>query len=72
MERCWRVVDTWNGGLLKPVVRFTSTAAGDAGHNECFRWIQQHTPFSFEMATQFQGYIVEHVPPAVPTFARAE
>lgn len=57
----WRIVDTWNGGTERAVVRFTSTAVGAAGHNECFAWIHANTSFSFSEATSRQGYVVEQV-----------
>lgn len=61
MSTRWRIVNTWNGGAGGRVVCFTSEAGGDAGHNECFAWMHQHTPFSFSEATTNQGYVVEPV-----------
>lgn len=59
----WQIVNTWNGGKGGQVIVYTSENEGDAGHNECFSWIQVNTPFSFEEATRHQGYIVQPVTP---------
>lgn len=61
--RRWRLVNTWNGGAGGRVVVFTSTALGNEGHNECFKWVHDHTPFSFHAATHGQGYVMEQVEP---------
>ena len=67
--KLWRIVDHWRGGKgplgskdLPALVVFTSNAAGNAGHNECFVWVHRHTPFSFAAATKDQGYTVEEAP----------
>jgi hypothetical protein len=60
----WRVLNTWNGGTGGITVRFTSTKTGNDGHNECFQWIHDHTPFSFYEATTHQGYKIEPYVPA--------
>ena len=57
-DKRWQIVNTWNGGKGGRRIEFTSSAIGDAGHNECFKWILDHTPFSFDMATRHQGYEV--------------
>lgn len=61
----WRVVNTWNGGALGRVVVFTSTATGEAGHNECFAFLIRHQSASFDNATTHQGYDVEPIPPRI-------
>lgn len=58
----WQIVNTWNGGKGGRVVEFTSKGTGVDGHNECFKWVLDHTPFSFSEATTHQGYTVEQVP----------
>lgn len=47
----WQIVQ--NGTL-----KFVSRNAGEAGENECFRWMLDHTPFSFQEATQRMGFEV--------------
>lgn len=55
----WQIVDTWNGGKGGSKVVYISKSEGNAGHNECFKWIHDHTSFSFHEATTNQGYKVE-------------
>lgn len=47
----WQILE--NGKL-----RYVSRTAGEAGENECFRWVLDHTPFSFYEATTRQGFEV--------------
>ena len=60
-EHRWQIINTWNGGAGGIVLCFTSKQTGDAGHNECFKWIHDHTPFSFSEATTHQGYKIDPV-----------
>jgi hypothetical protein len=57
----YRIVNTWNGGKGGRKIEFVSTEEGEAGHNQCFKWIHRHTPFSFSEATGGQGYVIEPV-----------
>jgi len=57
----YQIINTWNGGCGGMVVEFTSKATGIDGYNECFKWILDHTPFSFHEATTRQGYKVEKI-----------
>lgn len=52
------IVYTRNGGHQGTVTKFTSSAAGQDGYNECFRWILDNTSFGFHEATTRQGYRV--------------
>lgn len=67
MNHRWRIINTWNGGAGGLVVMFTSREVGNAGHNECFKWIHDHTSFSFHEAVTHQGYKVEPYIPAERT-----
>ena len=60
----WRIVNTWNGGKGGRVVVFVSTEVDDAGHNECFAWVHNNTPFSFSESRR-QGLICEQIPAEV-------
>jgi hypothetical protein len=55
----WAIIDTWNGGAGGRVMRFVSSGGGAVGHNECFKWIHDNTPFSFYEAVTHQGYKIE-------------
>ena len=55
----FRIVNTWNGGEGGRKVVFESKRAGVDGHNECFKWIHDHTSHSFDSAVRDQGYDIE-------------
>ena len=55
-EAAFRLVDTWNGGTREPRVVWTGKDEDGA-----FRWVIDHTPFSFHEATHRQGYRLEPI-----------
>jgi len=57
----YRIVNTWNGGKGGREVVFESTKEDTEGHNECFKWVHNNTPFSFEEAIKRQGYVIEEI-----------
>lgn len=55
----WTLIDVWNGGNGGLSVKCVGT------ENECFRWVHNHTSFSFDWALKHGGYkMVKTLTPA--------
>ena len=46
----WRLIDVWNGGNGGYSLKCEGT------EDACFRWVHNHTSFSFDWALKHGGY----------------
>lgn len=61
MTKIYKITEdrTWDKSAPKNDQRVLTHFKGT--ENECHKWIQKNTPFSFDMATKHQGYSLVEV-----------